>query len=170
MLPVKRAEYLSTRRKILAEAQATLDALDRVYAYLKEEGHEPSDTANLPGVDSLDTTQSPLVPLEDERGEPTSNGDSEKIQITQEVRDAVDGFTGSFTQQIITSKIVGKHPYADVKPAAVANVLSRMAKRGTVKVVRKGYGRAPNTYRKTELWHREKAIAEGLPPEEMDSE
>jgi hypothetical protein len=165
---MKRDEYISTRRKILEEAQATLDALDRVYAYLKEDGDKATDAANLPRVDSLAAGQSPLLLLEGEQAQTVRNGDTEKIRITEEVRSALEDIDGNFTQQSVTALVASRNPHAEVKPSAVASVLGRMTKRKSVKVVRKGYGSAPNVYHKTENWHIEKQIAEGLPPEEVE--
>lgn len=162
-------EYTDARRKILEEAQATLEALDRVYAYLKEDGNKGPEVAKLPGVESLAVDQSSLLPFEGEQAHTMRNG-GEKIRITDEVRSALEEIEGNFTQQSVTALIASKNPHAEVKPAAVANVLARMAKRKSIKVVRKGYGSAPNVYHKTENWYVEKQIAEGLPPEEVDSE
>lgn len=165
---MRHEEYINTRRKILEEAQATLEALDRVYTYLKEDNGKDADSANLPGIDSLAVGQSRLLPLEDERAHVVSNGGSEKIRITEEVRNALDELDGNFTQQSITSLVASRNPHAEVKPAAVSSVLARMTKRRTIKVVRKGYGSAPNIYRKSDDWYIEKQIAEGLPPEEVE--
>ncbi len=163
-------EYINTRRKILEEAQATLEALDRVYAYLKEDGDKAADIANLPKINSLAAGQSPLRLLENEQAHVVSNGGTEKIRITEEVRNALDELDGNFTQQSVTSLVASRNPHAEVKPVAVSSVLARMTKRKTIKVVRKGYGSAPNIYRKSDDWYIEKQIAEGLPPEEIDGE
>lgn len=167
---MRREEYINTRRKIIEEAQATLEALDRVYAYLKEDGDKAADVANLPKINSLAAGQSPLLSLESEQAHVVSNDGTEKIRITDEVRNALDEHDGNFTQAILTSLIDSRNPHAEVKPAAVSSVLARMTKRKTIKVVRKGYGSAPNVYRKSDNWYIERQIAEGLPPEEPPEE
>lgn len=80
------------------------------------------------------------------------DGQSERINLAQGVREAVHEIEGSFTQQDITRKIKEKHPNAEVRPANVSNTIMRLAKRGYIRRVRKGYGSQPNTYRKTETW------------------
>jgi hypothetical protein len=154
----------------LAEAKATLDALDRVYAYLREDDRD-SNPADLPGLDSLEMGQSPLIPMGGKQDGPKSNsGRSGTIRTTQEVRDAIDQFHSTFTQQDITRRIQKKHPRADVRPAGVANTLARMAKRGSIKLVRKGYGSEPNAYIKTEAWAAERSLGRGLPVAEEHNE
>lgn len=86
-----------------------------------------------------------LTPPESEGS--SANGHSEKIAITQEVREAVQELEGEFKTQDVVERIKAKYPWAEIKPTPVSTALGRMVKRKEgIRVVREGEGWEPNIY------------------------
>lgn len=145
---------METRREAI-EKRMRLDedisAIDRVLEILGVNIRElqTSEAEIDQTLESLPTPQDSVSsPAHEGNMASSQNGRTEKIRITQEIRNAVQGFEGEFTQQDIVEWIKSKHPFAEVRSPTVSSALWRMANKGTIEKIREGYGSEPNTYRK----------------------
>lgn len=150
-----------TRRKSMEErarADSDIAAIDRVLSLLGVHNDELQDSgtktneiseslsvARESAPSALQSAPSALQRIE----KPASpNNRAKKLRITQEIRAAVQGFQGEFTQHDVVEWIKDKYPSAQVRSATVSSALWRMAKQGVIERVREGYGSEPNTYRR----------------------
>lgn len=147
----KTAEKMARVEKELAALAKDAEALDRALELLGEnskefQGHEAqvSEALEFPRV----TRDNDSPPWREAVRHISSNGRSEKIRVTQEVRNAVQEFEGEFTQQDVVARIKNKYPFAEVRPPTVSSTLWRMADSGKIEKVREGYGSEPNVYRR----------------------
>ena len=79
---------------------------------------------------------------------------SQRVRITQEVRNAIEEIEGEFTQQTISELIERKYPGLDVHRGSVSNAISRIMERDEriggrrIVLVEEGFGSTPNVYAK----------------------
>lgn len=137
---------------IKADAERKLLAVGVLLNHLKQ-GDEQSGQESLLS-DYLSSGMTTPPPRAYGDGEPHSaNGNSETINLAQEVREAIhETSSNTFTQRMVTRTIERKHPRATIRAATVSNTIARLVKNGYVKRVRRGQGSQLSLYRKAETW------------------
>ncbi len=170
-LPMDKKTYFELRHKIEDDASKKIEALDIVWKLLNEDNKaqgQESSFSEQPHPQASGTVS--LNPVYEGGKSLSTNDRSEKINLAQEVREAVHETEGRFTQQSITQRVRGKYPNADVRAPSVSNTLARLVKRGSVKRVRKGLGSEPNIYRKSEAWSFEEDVARNFAGDDVTEE
>lgn len=171
-------EYERLKRKIQAEAEEKLRALDIVWSLLND-GAEKRQEPLLSGPHAV--TASQVLPQTAPGGSGTNGGRPQKrMRVTQEVKQAILEAGTTFDQQDISEIIETKYPGVEVHRGSVSNAISRLLERGEnvdgyrLELEERGFGSVPNVYRKVRVSSSEDAPLadeeEDAPPNENGAE
>jgi hypothetical protein len=161
-LELKRA-LEAAKRGLEADYHRKARTLDAAIAILEEIGPnlQPADMAKLvpEGVEALPIAADPTseagaesgTDLQPDSDEPASytpenasarNGASgERFVLREQIQEVIKEFRGgAFYQKDVTERISEKYPDRKINSTSVSNTLSRLAKRGELRVVKPAHG------------------------------
>jgi F0F1-type ATP synthase membrane subunit b/b' len=144
-------KFVDARRKIRAEAEEKLRALDIAWSLISD-GPPPyhNDEPIVFGPHSSMTKERSSTSSRTE-------GRSKRVRITQEVKKAIGQVDGEFSQQDLSEIIESKYPGTEIHRGSVSNAISRIVTRGDiidgyrVELAEEGAGSDPNVYKKVEV-------------------
>jgi hypothetical protein len=150
---VNQREYERLKRKIQAEADEKLRALDIVWSLLNDGAEKKSGASPLESFSG--TSQFSSIDASIEAGK---NGHPRKrMRVTQEVKRAIPEAENTFDHQDISAIIERRNPGVEVHRGSVSNVLSRLAEREEevdgyrLELIERGGGSVPNIYKRIKV-------------------
>lgn len=147
-------EYERLKRKIQAEADEKLRALDIVWSLLNDGAEKKLGASPLEPV-SIATSQTSSINATTDAD--TNGHPRKRMRVTQEVKRAIPEAEDTFDHQDISAIIERKNPGVEVHRGSVSNVLSRLVEREEqvngylLELLERGGGSVPNVYRKVKV-------------------
>lgn len=148
---MKDEEFKALHIKVEEEARRNHEAIDRVWMM-----DNPGKTLPIWNVPTS-------APTPSTRAKVGKGKEVQPFPLTGEVSRVIDHFQSDadITTRNVVQPLGERFPELAAKvesgmtAAQVAGVLSRLAKQGKLRLAKRGFGSAPNVYRKTDKWGKE---------------